>query len=116
MKISLVSTYTRPVALGLRYVSFRSKAAGHDVEVFFMSSKRDTSRPDHGTDLLEDFTRRLRGCDPIGMSLMTNSFRRALTLTEQARMAGIEAPVLWGGVHPTLSPDECLVHADPEHK
>ena len=46
MRITLISTYTHPIALGLRSVSAYLKAAGHDVEMIFMSSKRDTARPD----------------------------------------------------------------------
>ena len=54
MKIALVSTYTHPIALGLRYVSAYLKAAGHDVQMLFMSSKKDTARADFSAALLED--------------------------------------------------------------
>src|SRR5262245_1805977 len=70
MKITLVSTYTHPIALGLRFVSAYLKAAGHEVQVLFMSSKRDTARGDFSQALLADFVQRLRDSDLIGMSLM----------------------------------------------
>ncbi len=60
MRISLISTYTHPVALGLRYVSSYLKAAGHDVEMIFMSSKRDTARADFSSAAVEHLIERLR--------------------------------------------------------
>jgi len=112
MRIALVSTYTHPIALGMRYVSSYLKAAGHDVKMIFMSSKRDTAKADFGPELLQDFLEHVRGCDLIGMSLMTNTFNRACVLTEQIRKAGIRTPIIWGGTHPTVAPDESLEVAD----
>ncbi len=112
MKIALVSTYTHPFALGLRYLSSYLKSAGHDVVMLFMSSKRDTTQPDYSAAVLEDFVARLRDCDLIGMSLMTANFRRARALTEHVRQAGIQAPIVWGGTHPTVAPEESVEIAD----
>ncbi|MBN1345373.1 MAG: B12-binding domain-containing radical SAM protein [Phycisphaerae bacterium] len=112
MKIALVSSFTRPYALGLRYVSSYLKSAGHDVEMVFMSAERDTSKADFGPALREDFTRRLQAADLIGVALMTNSFLRAAALTRFMKEDGVKAPIVWGGVHPTIAPEECLEHAD----
>lgn len=112
MKIALVSTYTHPIALGLRFVSSYIKAAGHDVEMLFMSSKRDTADADFPPAALEAFIERCRKVDLIGMGLMTNTFHRATVLTEAIRKAGIKAPIIWGGTHPTVAPDESLEVAD----
>jgi radical SAM superfamily enzyme YgiQ (UPF0313 family) len=112
VRISLVSTYTHPIALGLRYVSSYLKAAGQDVRVLFMSSRKDTARADFSPSLLEDFLARLKDSDVIGMSLMTNTFNRAALLTEHIRRAGIGAPIIWGGTHPTVAPEESLEVAD----
>lgn len=112
MRVTLVSTYTHPIALGLRYVSSSLKAAGHDVEMIFMGSRRDTARPDYSPAALDQFVERLRDRDLIGMSLMTNTFHRAAALVERVRTAGIKIPIVWGGTHPTIAPDESLDHAD----
>ena len=108
MRISLVSTYTHPIALGLRYVSSYLKAAGHDVEMLFMKSKRDTAKADFTEAALEAYVERLRGRDLIGMGLMTNTFHRATVLTRRIRESGIRAPIIWGGTHPTVAPEESL--------
>ena len=108
MKTILVSTYTHPIALGLRYVSSYLKAAGHDVEMILMSSKRATARADFSEPALEAFVERIRDADLIGMSLMTNTFHRARVLTQRIRDAGIKTPIIWGGTHPTVAPVESL--------
>jgi anaerobic magnesium-protoporphyrin IX monomethyl ester cyclase len=112
MKIGLVSTYAHPIALGARYVSSYLKTTGHDVVMLFMSSRRDTARVDYGSALLEDFVDRLRDRDLIGLSLATATFHRARVLTEHIRQAGLRAPVIWGGAHPTVAPSECVEMAD----
>lgn len=112
MKITLISTYTHPIALGMRYLSSYLKAVGHDVQLLFMSSKKDTAKADFSPSLVEDMLERVRDRDLIGMSLMTNTFNRACLLTERIRAAGIRAPIVWGGTHPTVAPDESVEVAD----
>ena len=108
MRIALVATYTHPIALGLRLVSSYLKAVGHDVEMIFMKSKRDTAKADFSEAALDDFVERMRHQDLIGMGLMTNTFFRACVLTQRIREAGIGAPIIWGGTHPTVAPNESL--------
>lgn len=112
MRIVLVSTYTHPIALGLRLLSSYIKAAGHQVEMIFMCSKRDTSSADFPDDAVNAFIERCRQADLVGMSLMTNNFHRASFLTEALRRAELKAPIIWGGTHPTVAVDECLEIAD----
>ncbi|MHC4677030.1 MAG: B12-binding domain-containing radical SAM protein, partial [Planctomycetota bacterium] len=112
MKIILISTYAHPVALGLRYISSCLKAAGHDVEMIFMSSKRDTAAADFTAAAIEALVERCRSADLLGMSLMTNTFRRACVLTETLRKSGNKSPIIWGGVHATVAPEESLEVAD----
>jgi anaerobic magnesium-protoporphyrin IX monomethyl ester cyclase len=112
MRITLVSTYTHPIALGLRYVSSYLKAAGHNVEVIFMSSRRDTTEADFSAAALENLVERVRDRELIGLSLMTNSFHRAGVLTQHIRAAGIKTPIIWGGTHPTVAAEESLEIAD----
>jgi hypothetical protein len=48
----------------------------------------------------------------VGMSLMTPDLPRAQALTAALRQARPELPVVWGGIHPTLAPDDALQHAE----
>ncbi len=112
MKIALVSTYTHPIALGLRYVSSYLKAHGHDVEMFFLRSKRATAEADFSPALLSDLADRLHDAGLIGVSVMTNTFHRACVLTDALRAAAIKSPIVWGGAHPTVAVEESLQVAD----
>jgi anaerobic magnesium-protoporphyrin IX monomethyl ester cyclase len=112
MKIALVSAHTHPVALGLRYISSCLKASGHDVEVLFMCPRKSTTQADFPKPVLDAFLDRCRRADLVGMSLMTSNYHRACALTEALRRAGIKAPILWGGIHPSVAPVESLETAD----
>ena len=48
----------------------------------------------------------------IGISLMSHEFTAAAALTGFLRRAGIDVPIVWGGIHPTIAPEMCLNHAD----
>jgi len=44
---------------------------------------------------------------------MSNHFDNAVQITSYLQKSGrCRAPIIWGGVHPTLRPEECLVYAD----
>jgi len=112
MHVALVATYAQPLALGLRYIAAFLKTQGHHVEMFFMQAKRATAGADFSPALLAELVERLRPADLIGMSLMTNTFHRARVLTEAVRKGGCDAPMIWGGPHPTTAPEESLEVAD----
>ena len=112
MRITLVSTYTPPISIGLRYVATYLKAAGHEVETIFMSSRRDTAKPDWTPAAISDLVERCRDRDLIGMGLMTNTFHRSCLLVDRLRSAGVRAPIVWGGTHPTVAPEESIEIAD----
>lgn len=50
--------------------------------------------------------------DLIAMTLMTLSFFRVRTLTQEIKKQFPSIPVLWGGIHPTFNPEESIEHAD----
>jgi anaerobic magnesium-protoporphyrin IX monomethyl ester cyclase len=52
-----------------------------------------------------------QGFDLIGISLLTNYYNHAVQLTNRFRQ-DLKAPIIWGGVHPTVLPEESLEHAD----
>jgi radical SAM superfamily enzyme YgiQ (UPF0313 family) len=49
--------------------------------------------------------------DLVGIGVMSNFFGRARALTEMIHDR-LSLPVIWGGIHPTVKPDECLAWAD----
>ncbi len=112
MKVALISTHTHPAALGLRYISSALKTAGHDVEMIFLTAKRSTSKADFSPQMMAALQDLVRDRDVVGLSLTTNTFDRACALTEGLREDGLSMPVVWGGTHPTVAPEECLRIAD----
>lgn len=50
------------------------------------------------------------GFDLVGISASTFTSERAFALADSFRKAGV--PVVLGGVHPSIMPDECLQHAN----
>lgn len=62
-------------------------------------------------ELLGEFLRS-RQLDLIGLSLYTVNFDLAREMTAWLRREAPGVPILWGGVHPTVKPDECVEAAD----
>lgn len=47
----------------------------------------------------------------IGIGLQSSHFQTAIRLT-RAIKERFDAPVIWGGAHPTIDPEECIRHTD----
>ncbi len=114
MKIALVSPYSDITSLGIRQLSSVLKPSGHEVhQVFIPHAPSEEGSPEpYSQSLLDQFKEIALECDMAGISLMTNYFFRALRLTEALRSSGREILTIWGGIHPTIRPEECLEHAD----
>ncbi len=113
MKIGLIGTYSSPEAVGLRFISSFLKSHNHQVKLIFLTTKRtDKSWQGYKRELIEQLIEHLKECNLIGLSLMTNTYHQACFLTERLKSAKIDAPIIWGGVHPTVSPDSCIKFAD----
>ncbi|MCI5158619.1 MAG: radical SAM protein, partial [Candidatus Electrothrix sp. AUS1_2] len=115
MKVSLISPYPDVTAIGVRILSAALRQAGHETQIIML---RDTFGDNviHGAARYNDkVIRRLtalcRESQLIGISLMTNFFDNAVEITNGLRKS-LSTPILWGGVHPTIRPDECLRHTD----
>ncbi|MCD4654213.1 B12-binding domain-containing radical SAM protein [bacterium] len=117
MDVVLISPYSDIAALGLRGISAVLKNAGHNVRMIFLpyqfpeiEHRRDFMIT-YSQTILDQVTELCRGAGIIGFSLMTNYFEQAATLTEHLRNA-LSIPVIWGGIHPTISPEHCLEFCD----
>ena len=60
-------------------------------------------------DMLEEITFR-EDCDLVGLTFMSHQAPRAFHLAAGFRRRG--TPVVMGGFHATLAPEECQAHAD----
>ncbi len=115
MKTALISPYPDITAFGLRLISGYLKENGHHTRMIFLPDPFGDDLvagvqryPDTVMDRLVELC---ADCDLVGMTLMTNFYDGAVQVTGKIK-ENLDLPVVWGGVHPTIRPDECLSHAD----
>ncbi len=108
MKVTLISPFPDLQSFGLRTLSSCLKEDGHHVEMFFLKEEfyRRFSRR-----VVDDLLYLVKDSDLIGVSLMTNFFDNGVQITEEIRNK-LGKPVIWGGVHAMVRPEESLKHAD----
>lgn len=65
-------------------------------------------------DVLENIRKFVLEIDPklIGISLMSVEYSHACDLTKYLKNNFESMPIIWGGIHPTISPEGCLDYAD----
>jgi radical SAM superfamily enzyme YgiQ (UPF0313 family) len=69
--------------------------------------------PEHRVTLEDGNVERVRlggSPDLVGITVKVDTFDRAVEISRHYRRRGI--PVVWGGIHPTVCPEQCLPHAD----
>ncbi len=115
MKISLISPYPDITAFGLRTLSAVLKENGHRTQMIFLpdpfGDEIVDGVPRYKEPALKDVLRLCRESELIGISVMTNFFDGAAQITRYLQ-ASMEAPIIWGGVHPTIRPKESIGIAD----
>ncbi len=108
MKISLISLVPGILDFALRTISASLKQAGHDVDLFFLMKEFHKKYPETAMNNLVKLT---KGSDLVGISVMTNFFDNAIQITQKLRN-NYDFPIVWGGIHPTIRPEESLGYAD----
>lgn len=115
MRVTLISPYPDITAFGVRAISAFLREKGVDTRLVFLPDPLGdalTDEPDrYPSAVLDALAPLCADADLIGVSLMTNYADNAAQITRALR-GRVTAPVLWGGVHPTIRPAECLEVAD----
>jgi radical SAM superfamily enzyme YgiQ (UPF0313 family) len=118
MKITFVTpTPLDLAAFGVRSLSAFLKQEGIDVRNVFLPGGvgkykyRSGYAYRYDESLLEQVVSLCRGSDLIGISVMSNYFERAIQLTAAIKST-TGKPVIWGGIHATVMPEESLQYAD----
>lgn len=118
MNITLIALDRELYCIGIRILSSCLLKAGHQVQTIFLPPQYDANeklfkfQTEYSSSLLHEVTSLCRNADMIGFSLMTNQFIQAARVSDFLKGQGILAPIIWGGIHPTVEPEECLNHAD----
>lgn len=108
LKITLISMDQMIISYGLRLISTCLKEAGFEVEMVFARALIGQPFPEKTE---EQIVKLCAKSDLVGISLMSNHFPHAISLTKKIK-SKIKAPVIWGGVHPTFCPEESLKYVD----
>lgn len=110
MKIVLIDPSSYLHNFGLRMIATQLEAAGHEVSIIFalgaLSSDETTAQA-----FLGNLREHIQEADCVGLSVYTNFLLEAIRLTENIEKWK-DIPVVWGGVHPTVMPEESLAYAD----
>jgi len=109
MKICLISPYESAAAYGLRLLSSSLKREGHEIALILLPLDFQDEIPGQALNRTVQIA---SGSRLVGISLSSNYVRLAADLTGKIREAAPEVSILWGGIHPTLEPEECLEYCD----
>ncbi|MCK4245193.1 MAG: radical SAM protein, partial [Candidatus Omnitrophica bacterium] len=116
MKITLISPYPDITSFGMRTLSAYLKEKGFPTNLIFLPDTagdelRGEERPRYRDEDLNKLIPLCADSGLIGISLMTNYFSSAVQITERLK-SKLKIPIIWGGCHPTIRPEECLKYAD----
>lgn len=111
MNVTIISPsphLQRISAYGVRILSSCLKRIGCDTRLIFLPRRIGELHPPEILDRIVDLARH---SDLIGISLMTDDLANAIPITRRLKQE-LSAPVIWGGVHPTIEPEASLQYAD----
>ena len=114
LKICLVSLYSSS-AIGLRYLASFLKKHGFEVNLVFFKEKNialghmELPKEEEDKDLIDLISE----IEPslVGISVRSSFFNIAREITLRINKE-IEVPVIWGGTHPTVAPEQSIQFAD----
>lgn len=98
---------------GVRMISAMLKSSGYQTNVILFKTwinNRLFPPREREIELLVEVLKKT-GTDIVGISLLASFFKIATTLTQRIKES-LNIPVVWGGLHPTTVPEECIEIAD----
>jgi len=109
MNVLLISVQRDLDIIGLKYLHYCLRNAGYNS---FLLHLPNFNHDDEKT--LEHIREFISKIDPgfIAISLMDVEFIRARELTKYLKKMFDAIPVVWGGIHPTIFPENCIKYAD----
>ncbi len=106
MKLLLLSVQSNAYLTGLKYLAANAIANGHETKILHLPGYFDDTLHPEAVAFMKEFNP-----DLIGMSLMSIEYYPTLNFTRLLKEK-FDIPVVWGGVHAVIKPDDCLEHAD----
>lgn len=117
MQITIISLIEDLGCTSLRYLSSYIRSKGHTTKLIFLPrlySERwgsdESYKYPYPLEILQQLKWICLNSDVIAISLMSCHFDNAVAITKYLR--SLHKTIIWGGIHPTISPYECLEYAD----
>ncbi len=110
MKITLISTSTFPSDQGIRTISSVLKREGYEVKIVFMTLSEDYSK-NYTLPQLIQLLKLCKGTELIGINSFASTSQRAGRIISFLKK-NLAIPIVYGGVHATISPEDCIKIAD----
>lgn len=109
MNVLLISLQSNLNIIGLKYLHYCLLQKGHNAKLIFLPNFRKGDQA-----ALAGIGEFIRGndIDLTGISLMSHEFFNACELTGYLKRGFPQVPVVWGGIHPTITPEKCLDFTD----
>lgn len=121
MKIALISVSGDIMNFGIRRLARYMRLNGHHTRVIYMptinyASIRQRLFPSFGGGYTEEslaaLSEMLKDCDLVGFSSMTSYASKVKSIILSIRERLPKCIILWGGIHPTVFPDDAIEYAD----
>ncbi len=111
MKITLISTSTYPSDQGIRTISAVLKKANYKVKLVFMTLSEDYSR-NYTKKELQQLIKICHDSKLIGISAYVSTSKRAARIILYLKKHLPQIPIVYGGVHATICPEDCIKYSD----
>lgn len=116
MKVALISLYADITSIGVRSISSYLKEYGVATRLLFLPLQKNFYSREafalYSDRVVADIAELVRDDDLIGISLMSNFFETAKDLTLKLKKLLPDKKIIWGGVHATVLPEQCIQFAD----
>lgn len=112
-KVVLISLYD-PYSFSVLALSAVLEKAGFESHsIYFKATNPNMSMPETTKEDITVLIELIQKIQPIfiGISLRSTNFKVATMITKEVKKH-IDAPIIWGGIHPTIRPEQCIEIAD----
>jgi radical SAM superfamily enzyme YgiQ (UPF0313 family) len=95
---------------GIRYISAALQREGFETHIVFLRDwvHNSLEMPSDGEiDMALDVIA-AKGADLVGVGFMSSLYPMAREVTRRIRARFADTPVVWGGIHPTSDPEDCI--------
>jgi anaerobic magnesium-protoporphyrin IX monomethyl ester cyclase len=107
MKVTLISVDYGMSAMGIRSISAFLRKNGHETRLILLPLSYTSN---YANNVISQLIELSRDSGLIGISSMSCTAARAIQVIQSLKKLNI--PIVWGGIHATICPEECIKHVD----